>query len=236
MDVPGHALAQTAPPSSVPFLSKSRNLLGGSISSISSVSSASSEYPDEEVEIEEQLFLAIDDGNRDALRELFEGSPRTLEILLQILLTRSYTDRKIKDGKYNFDPEDVGLAEAFLGSSLAQLNGLQMAIMNDEAEEELALDLLDYFFRATETLGGRKALLHEFLAHQFGNGNTSLHLAAFMGMEQVCRRLLELGASLTRANSRGLRPLDCTLAPGVKELFLHFNKLGAFRLRRVFPS
>lgn len=212
----------TAERSIPPLLTFSRKFLGGSLASISSVSSSGSEFPDEEAETEDRLFIAVDESNRDELRELFEdASDRALEVLLQIMITRTWSDNGSAQRRYFFEEDAIKDAEALMGCSTAHLNVLQISIF--QGEEELALDILDYFHRATEKLGGRRALLHEFLAHQFGYRNTSLHLAAFMGMADLCRRLLELGANSTVRNSRNFRPVDCTNDEGVRQQFLQFK-------------
>lgn len=220
-ELPNAAVGTNDHPPTAPFLSyQTRKFLGGSISSISSVSSTSSEFPDEEVETEDRLFIAVDELNRDGLRELFDGaSNRSLEMLLQIMLTRTWNDHGGR--RYFFDAEAVKDADVLLGCSTSNLNVLQICVL--QGDEEMALDILDYFYRATEKLGGRKALVHEFLAHQFGFGNTVLHLAAFMGMSELCRRLLELGASPNSRNSRNFRPLDCANEEDARQQFLDFK-------------
>jgi ankyrin repeat protein len=42
----------------------------------------------------------------------------------------------------------------------------------------------------------------------FGGGNTSLHLATFLGAREVVKELLENGADRTVKNGKGFAPLD----------------------------
>ncbi|KAI9005079.1 hypothetical protein DFJ74DRAFT_407660 [Hyaloraphidium curvatum] len=176
--------------------------------------------------------MCCDEADRAGLRELFEGaSNRTLEVLLQIMITRTWNDHGGR--RYFFDADAVKDAEALLGCSTANLNVLQICVL--QGEEDMALDLLEHFYGATEKLGGRKALVPDFLAHQFGHGNTALHLAAFMGMADLCRRLLELGASASAPNSRNIKPVDCTNEEEVRQQFLKFKNHHQGRFPALFP-
>jgi hypothetical protein len=75
-------------------------------------------------------------------------------------------------------------------------------------EEDIAADILDFVSRVTEEIEARK-VLYEFMGRVWGNGNTVLHLASFMGMSQVVKRLLELGANPNKKNERKYKPVDC---------------------------
>jgi len=75
-------------------------------------------------------------------------------------------------------------------------------------DEDLALDLLDFIQRITDELESKKPLL-EFVGRLWGDGNTVLHLASFMGLDQLVIRLIELGANTNKRNERQYRPADC---------------------------
>lgn len=75
-------------------------------------------------------------------------------------------------------------------------------------DEDLAMDILEFIQRITDELESKKLLL-EFIGRLWGDGNTVLHLAAFMGMDQLVVRLIELGANTNKRNIRQYRPVDC---------------------------
>ncbi|KAI8926385.1 hypothetical protein BC831DRAFT_390088, partial [Entophlyctis helioformis] len=92
------------------------------------------------------------------------------------------------------------------GHSLDNLNALQIAcILGDE---EIALDILNFVDQVTIQCEVRKVLF-EFMGRVWGNGNTVLHLASFLGMSDLVKRLLELGAAAGKVNERKYKPVDC---------------------------
>ncbi|KAJ3245258.1 hypothetical protein HK104_007972, partial [Borealophlyctis nickersoniae] len=150
--------------------------------------------------LEQALFQAVHDGNREALSELFDGTEKTR--VLQMLLTTSLENEG--GGGYKLD---AGVEQdELLGPSLQNLNLIQLACVL--GEEDLAIDILNFVALATEEIDSRK-VLYEFMGRVWGNGNTVLHLAAFQGMSELVKRLLELGATVTKKNERMYRPVDC---------------------------
>ncbi len=75
-------------------------------------------------------------------------------------------------------------------------------------EEEVATMILEFVNRITEEMEAKK-VLYEFMGRTWGAGNTVLHLAAFMGMSDLVKRLLELGANPSKLNERKYKPVDC---------------------------
>lgn len=75
-------------------------------------------------------------------------------------------------------------------------------------DEDLALELLDFIHRITDELESKKPLL-EFVGRLWGDGNTVLHLASFMGLDQLVVKLIELGANTNKKNERQYKPVDC---------------------------
>lgn len=75
-------------------------------------------------------------------------------------------------------------------------------------EEEMAIMILEFVNKITEEIEAKK-VLYEFLGRAWGSGNTILHLAAFMGMSDLVKRLLELGANPAKLNERKYKPVDC---------------------------
>lgn len=94
----------------------------------------------------------------------------------------------------------------FVNESVKNLNMLHVCcILGDE---DLALELLDFIHRITDELESKKPLL-EFIGRLWGDGNTVLHLASFMGLDQLVVKLIELGANTNKKNERQYRPVDC---------------------------
>ncbi|KAJ3416454.1 hypothetical protein HDV05_001612 [Chytridiales sp. JEL 0842] len=153
-------------------------------------------------ELERTIFTAVNDGDRDTLTDLFENHPSST-FILQLLLTITYPN---VDGFYHHDSEVIQDAHELLGKSLEHLNAMQIAcILGDE---DIAEDILEFVAQVTESIEARK-VLYEFMGRVWGNGNTVLHLASFMGMSHVVRRLLELGANPNKKNERKYKPVDC---------------------------
>jgi hypothetical protein len=90
--------------------------------------------------------------------------------------------------------------------SLEHLNALQIACIL--GEEDIALDILDFVTRITEEIEAKK-VLYEFMGRVWGDGNTPLHLASFMGMSDLVTKMIELGAATSKVNNRKYKPVDC---------------------------
>lgn len=124
-------------------------------------------------------------------------------IILQVLLTTSYPN---SDAFYQHEPDVIDAANELLGPSLEDLNAMQIAcILGDE---ELALDILEFVVKVTEDIEAKK-ILFEFMGRVWGNSNTTLHLASFLGMGDLVKRMIELGAATSRQNDRQYKPVDC---------------------------
>ena len=100
--------------------------------------------------------------------------------------------------------------------SLENLNALQIACLL--GEEDIALDILEFVTRITEEIQSKK-ILYEFMGRIWGDGNTTLHLASFMGMTDLVTQLLELGATKGKSNNRKYKPVDCTNDQQTREVF-----------------
>ncbi len=70
------------------------------------------------------------------------------------------------------------------------------------------MDILDLVLKITEEIEARK-ILYEFMGRIWGDGNTSLHLASFMGMNDLVKQMIELGAATSKTNNRKYKPVDC---------------------------
>ena len=99
---------------------------------------------------------------------------------------------------------------------MEHLNAIQIAcILGDE---EIALDILEFVNGVTEEINAKK-VLYEFMGRIWGNANTVLHLASFSGMSDLVKRLLELGATASKANERKYRAVDCADDDTTRRMF-----------------
>ncbi|KAJ3376829.1 hypothetical protein HDU92_008971, partial [Lobulomyces angularis] len=156
----------------------------------------------DQTNLEMLIFTAINEGNKEKLVEIFNTYPNDTKIL-QLLLTTAYPN---DDKFYRHDPDVLKDATELLGESCHSLNALHIACML--GDEEIATEILQFVANFTEEIQTKK-ILYEFMGRIWGNGNTVLHLAAFMGMSDLVKRLLELGAAPNKLNDRKYKPVDC---------------------------
>ncbi|ORY96715.1 hypothetical protein BCR43DRAFT_524766 [Syncephalastrum racemosum] len=93
--------------------------------------------------------------------------------------------------------------EAFrkFGKSTKNLNALQVAMF--QLREGVACQMLGLIRdHAPQDLA-------KFVGHTWGDRNSSLHLACFLGMPELVQLLLACGADPTAENMRRVRPTDC---------------------------
>ena len=99
------------------------------------------------------------------------------------------------------------------------MNALHIAcILGDE---EIASDILEFVVNVTEEIESKK-ILYEFMGRVWGEGNTVLHLASFMGMSGLVKRLLELGAAPNKVNDKKYKPVDCADCDETRDMFSHY--------------
>ncbi|KAJ3011318.1 hypothetical protein HKX48_006908 [Thoreauomyces humboldtii] len=192
-----------------PVVTHSRESSNESLSSLNSREIGSSSFfgaslsaAERDTEIKRVIFTAINDEDQAALSDFLITYPSSTEVL-QLLLTTTYPNTDIF---YQLDEEVLNDAAELLGPSMANLNAIQIACVLNA--EDMALDLLDFVARTTDEIQSRK-VLYEFMGRVWGDGNTVLHLAAFQGMSELVKRLLELGAASRKKNDRNYRPVDC---------------------------
>ncbi|XJO72475.1 hypothetical protein BDV3_003586 [Batrachochytrium dendrobatidis] len=167
---------------------------------------------DDPMALERAVFTAVNEGDTDHLKNVFSLYSSSTAVL-QMLLTTSYPNR---DNFYKHDPEVMQDAHELLGPSMEHLNAIQIAcILGDE---EIAMVILDFVVHVTDEIDARK-VLYEFMGRIWGNGNTVLHLASFLGMSELVKRLLELGAAPGKFNERKYRPVDCADDDCTRKMF-----------------
>ncbi|ORX76071.1 hypothetical protein K493DRAFT_246684, partial [Basidiobolus meristosporus CBS 931.73] len=116
------------------------------------------------------------------------------------------------------EPEIMQDADELLGKSVENLNSLQIACML--GDEELGLDILQYVAHESEKMDAKK-VLYEFMSRVWGGGNTALHLASFLGMADLVKKLLDLGANTNKRNDRKYKPVDCADDDETRSLFMN---------------
>ncbi|KXN66689.1 hypothetical protein CONCODRAFT_125205 [Conidiobolus coronatus NRRL 28638] len=184
-----------------------------------------SELEDEEeidklLDLQTRIFEAICNESRTTLRKLFDTSSASL--ILQILLTFIYPNT---DLHFCHDTDFIYDAEELLGNSVKNLNAIQAACML--GDEELALDILNFVTTQCELMDARKVLF-EFLSKVWGENCTTLHLASFMGMSELVKKLLESGANPNKVNDRKYKPVDCADDDKTRALFLNLSEGKSF--------
>ncbi|KAJ3116191.1 hypothetical protein HDU96_010217 [Phlyctochytrium bullatum] len=116
------------------------------------------------------------------------------EVVRELLLEdKSLVSAKHKDPTAKFDSEVELDAYKFLGAYIGQITPLQLAILC--GQDSIARDILD-------------RSVQDDLDITFGGGNTTLHLATFLGAYDLVKALLERGANRTLKNSKGFAPVD----------------------------
>ncbi|OBZ90230.1 hypothetical protein A0J61_01738 [Choanephora cucurbitarum] len=101
----------------------------------------------------------------------------------------------------------------YLGKSYTDLNSLQFALL--VSSESMVITLLKQL-----RLHASPSQLKQYVNHIWGQGNSSLHLAAFLKRPKVVKLLLALGCSID-SNKRNKLPLECCLGdPAVLASFV----------------
>ncbi|KAF9939907.1 hypothetical protein BGZ67_008759 [Mortierella alpina] len=163
-----------------------------------------------------QMLDAIEQEDRQELERVLHAFD--FAIVIQTLVTWNLSNT---DGQYKHDPDVLLDARELLGPSVDHLNLIQIACFL--FNEDLALDLLNFVAKASEELESKK-ILYEFMGKMWGDGNTTLHLASFLGMADLTKRLLDLGANVYKMNDRKYKPVDCADENTTMSLFLNLTE------------
>ena len=85
-------------------------------------------------------------------------------------------------------------------------------------DEDIACALLDFIIDVISEMDS-KLLLFEILGRHCGSGNTLLHLASYMGMSVLVRKLIESGASIHKKNELMYKPVDLAIDQDTLNVF-----------------
>ncbi|KAJ3335365.1 hypothetical protein HDU93_005685 [Gonapodya sp. JEL0774] len=132
------------------------------------------------MELRQGFFTAIKQGDSKEVRRMLQAD-------------KGVTSLRGKDSAAKFDDDVEMDAFKFLGAYVGSVNGLQLALFT--GQDDIAKDIIDATFK-------------EDLDATFGGGNTSLHLAALLGAEELVSALLARGASKGVKNSKNFTPVD----------------------------
>ncbi|KAF9583868.1 hypothetical protein BGW38_008269, partial [Lunasporangiospora selenospora] len=168
-----------------------------------------------------QILDAIEQEDREELDRILHAFD--FAIVIQTLVMWTYPNG---DNHYRHDPDVLLDAKELLGPKVDHLNLIQIACFL--INEEIALDLLNFVAKASEELESKK-VLYEFMGKVWGEGNTTLHLASFLGMADLTKRLLDLGANTNKMNQRKYKPVDCADENTTLELFLNLTEVVRYR-------
>ncbi|KAF9546075.1 hypothetical protein EC957_010211 [Mortierella hygrophila] len=163
-----------------------------------------------------QMLSAIEQEDRKELDRVLHAFD--FAIVIQTLVTWNTPNT---DNQYKHDPDVLLDAKELLGPKVDHLNLIQIACFY--FNEEMALDMLNFVAKASEELESKK-ILYEFMGKMWGDGNTTLHLASFLGMADLTKRLLDLGANVYKMNHRKYKPVDCADENTTMSLFLNLTE------------
>ncbi|KAG0042473.1 hypothetical protein BGZ83_000415, partial [Gryganskiella cystojenkinii] len=167
------------------------------------------------------MLDAIEQEDRSELDRVLHAFD--FAIVIQTLVTWNLSNT---DGRYRHDPDILLDAKELLGPTVDHLNLIQIACFL--FNEEMALDMLNFVAKASDELESKK-ILYEFMGKMWGDGNTTLHLASFLGMADLTKRLLDLGANVYKMNDRKYKPVDCADENTTLTLFLNLTEVVRYR-------
>ncbi|KAG0290532.1 hypothetical protein BGZ96_005995 [Linnemannia gamsii] len=168
-----------------------------------------------------QMLSAIEQEDRKELDRVLHAFD--FAIVIQTLVTWNTPNT---DNQYKHDPDVLLDAKELLGPKVDHLNLIQIACFL--FNEEMALDMLNFVAKASEELESKK-ILYEFMGKMWGDGNTTLHLASFLGMADLTKRLLDLGANVYKMNHRKYKPVDCADENTTMSLFLNLTEVVRYK-------
>ncbi|KAF9131892.1 hypothetical protein BGW39_001196 [Mortierella sp. 14UC] len=167
------------------------------------------------------MLTAIEAEDRKELDRVLHAFD--FAIVIQTLVTWNTPN---SDNQYKHDPDVLLDAKELLGPKVDHLNLIQIACFL--FNEEMALDMLNFVAKASEELESKK-ILYEFMGKMWGDGNTTLHLASFLGMADLTKRLLDLGANVYKMNHRKYKPVDCADENTTMSLFLNLTEVVRYK-------
>ncbi|KAI9299883.1 ankyrin repeat-containing domain protein [Cunninghamella echinulata] len=164
-----------------------------------------------------QLQNIIRTGNEQAFSELCGDEDRARHVARVLFRQRLDNDPSMYPASHKhrvLQLEDITYDQKlqfkhYFGTSVKDLNGLQLALFFKK--ESFAKKLLNFLYHHQEQQQLSSNEFQSFINHTWGNKNTSLHLACFLGMPSLVALLLKLGAHPNPINLKNYGPLDgCT--------------------------
>jgi len=192
------------------------NSVGSEESFVTYIDSPKEPGSPKSVQLWKQMLDAIDQEDRPELDRILHAFD--FAIVIQTLVTWNFSNT---DNKYRHDPDVLLDAQELLGPTVDHINLIQIACFL--FNEEMALDMLNFVAKASDELESKK-ILYEFMGKLWGDGNTTLHLASFLGMADLTKRLLDLGANVYKMNDRKYKPVDCADENTTRSLFLNLTE------------
>ncbi|KAJ3371874.1 Bud site selection protein bud4 [Allomyces arbusculus] len=153
-------------------------------------------------------FAALRAGDQAAVLDLLSAHPELLDMQ--------------SPEPTPFDPDLVAEATQLMGPDTTRMNAVQAALMSLDADSDDG-DEAEHRERAARR---RATILHLIeastlvqLRARWGAQNTTLHLASFLGENDIIAALLAKGAPATPRNDLGLAPIDLTTDDATRAAF-----------------
>ncbi|KAK9767606.1 hypothetical protein K7432_002492 [Basidiobolus ranarum] len=164
--------------------------------------------------------------SRDDLKKaILRGRPYIFSYVIAsnppiILYTLLFDTWMSREGCFKFNSDLTTQADVLLGGTVDNLNFLQLACLY--SREKIALQILDFLSKELNKRES-KDLLFNTISHVWGRGNTTLHLASFVGLTTLVKRLLELDMNPYVKNDLGYSSVDCATEHETKKVFWRFR-------------
>ncbi|KNE63044.1 hypothetical protein AMAG_08210 [Allomyces macrogynus ATCC 38327] len=156
-------------------------------------------------------FAALRAGDHAAVLDLLTAHPELLDLQ--------------SPDPTPFDPDLVAEATQLMGPDTTRMNAVQAALMSLDADADDGADA-DEAEHREHAACRRATILHLIeastlvqLRARWGAQNTTLHLASFLGENDIIAALLAKGAPATPRNDLGLAPIDLTTDDATRAVF-----------------
>lgn len=161
------------------------------------------------------LDLQDDTVQLHKMKKLLATNPPKLLLQCFIMINPLLQERALC-----YDP-DSELAGLELLGDLYDLNILEFLCLLDL--ENVLTCILNFIYLNCFYFNYFNCLNFVLMSKRWGQGNSLLHLASFMGMDQTCKLLIEWGVPWNIRNDRGYRPVDCADDDECRWVFWNLN-------------